>query len=228
MTITRSICAAALLAAPGLALAQGFEGAELSAHVAALSNDSKLGVASYAGGIQIGLFAGISAGVDIAAHDWRGISGRSNTYTLHGIYELFPGTSVGAYLGQERSGDTRATTYGIEGATELAGIDLAGHLGRWEADAASGTTLGIEGSFALGQAFALTGGLGAVSGDEDVTTVSLGGEYRFGGGPVVFAGIAHETADDESDTYLSLGARVELGNGTTFGSRGLSANRPLF
>lgn len=226
MKITRSIIAAAFVALPATVFAQGFEGAEVSARLTALSNDRAIGVANYAGGFEFGLISGISVELDLASHDWRGISGRSNTVTLHSIYELWPETSIGLYVAQERMEGDKAKMYGFEGATSLGGVSVDGHLGRWEAGSLSGSTFGLDASFALGQAFAVTGGLAALGGDADLTTISLGGEYRFGVGPVVFAGVGHETEGSGSDTFLSIGARVELGRGTTFGDRSLSVNRP--
>lgn len=232
MNHLRSILAAALVATPLLTpsatLAQGFEGAELSAGFSTLTADRSFGVASYAGGIQFGLFSGISVAVDVAAHDWRGFTGRSNTVTLHGIYEFWQGTSAGAFIGQERLTAGKATTYGIEGTTQFAGVEVAGYLGGYDAEAVSGTMAGLDASYPFGTAFALTGGVSTLTGNTDFNRVSLGGEYRFAGGPVVFAAVERESSGDLSDTYLTLGAKVELGNGTTFGSRGLSDNQPVF
>lgn len=232
MTYARSIHAAALAAAlvavPGLAVGQGFVGAELSAELATLTEDRTFGSTSYGGGVEFSLVYGLSVGVDVSAHDWRGISGRSSAVTLHGIYELSPGTSVGVYWARESLPSDRATTYGLEGALALGDLDLAGHLGHYEADTVSGEFLGLSASYALGQAFALTGGVDAVNGDMDFTVASLGGEYRFASGPVVFGEVRQMSADDLSDTYLSIGARIELGQGTTFGSRGISDGRPVF
>lgn len=228
MKYARSILAAAITAVPMASFAQGFVGAELSAELAAMTEDHALGVTSYGGGLEFGLFSGLSVELDLAANDWRGFRGRSSTMTLHGVYEILPGTSVGLYWSRERLSDQTANAYGIEGAMSFGDLDLAGHLGHYEADTVSGELFGIDAAYSLGHAFALTGGLKSVSGAEDFTVTSLGGEYRFGNGPIVFAGIDHESSDTDSDTYLSIGARIELGDGVTFGRRGVSDGRPVF
>lgn len=228
MKYARSIVAAAVVAIPVAPFAQGFVGAELSAELAAMPENHSLGVTSYGGGLEFGLFSGLSVELDLAANDWRGFRGRSSTMTLHGIYEIMPDTSVGLYWSRERVSDQTANAYGIEGTMSFGALDLAGHLGHYEADSVSGDLFGINATYSFGYAFALTGGLKSVSGAEDFTVTSLGGEYRFDSGPIVFAGVDHESSDTDSDTYLSIGARIELGQGTTFGSRGISDGRPVF
>lgn len=223
MNITRSIPAAAftaaLMAVPGLGMAQGFEGAEVSA--SATANDSgKIDFSDYGAGVQFGIGAGISLELDFGLRSFRGISGDGRVMTLHGIYDISPGMSAGLYYGRERVDGNKATSYGIEGTMDLGTFDLAGYVGHVDRSAGNATAFGLDATMSWGNAFAFSAAVDTVSGDDDLRNLSLGGEYRFGFGPTVFANIGRLSEGDSSDNYLSIGARVELGNGTTFGNRG--------
>lgn len=222
MINARNIVAAALVAIPGFVTAQGFEGAQLSASHTLTPSDRSFGATSYAGGIQIGLFSGISVELDFAVHDWRGFSGKGRAVTLHGLYELFPETVVGVYAAEQNlSSLGKITTWGIEGTTQMGALGLEGYLGRYDSGARTGSTLGVDVSYALGDAFSLTAGASSIDATTHIATYSVGGEYQFGNGPVVFADIGRQSSDGSSGTFVSLGARIDLGSGITFGSRSI-------
>ncbi|MBW7922315.1 MAG: porin [Rubellimicrobium sp.] len=223
MNITRSIITAALAALPGLAAAQGFQGAEVSAALTAFDGSGGVDISNYAAGMQFGIGAGISVELDFGLNNFHFLSGDSHTTTLHGIYELSPGMSAGLFYAQERGDGAKLTSYGIEGTSRFGALDLAGYLGRMEIADLSATAIGIEGTMDIGSAMAVSVGLDRVSGaGEDGTNVSIGGEYRFASGPAVFAEIGRLSDDTDSQNYLSIGARVAIGNGTAFGNRGIS------
>lgn len=230
MTFLRLAAATAVVFLPHAALAQGFEGAELSAGMLAYTEDTNLGASSYAGGLEFGLIAGIGVGADIARHTWRGEDGNSTSYTLHGMYDVTPDATAGLFIGQDRRDLGNTDLYGLEGATSIAGIGIEGFAGRFDGDLGTGTMLGLNGAFAFSDALAATASVGVVNGIGDATmnTVALGGEYSFGSGPTVFAEIGQQDLGDDPATFVSLGARIDLGQGTTFGARGLTDLLPGF
>lgn len=222
MITTRTILAAALVATPGIALAQGFEGAQVAASVTALGNSGDVDISNYGGGIQFGIGAGISVELDFGLHDWRAISGQSRSMTLHAIYELTPGISAGLYYGEEHPDSGKVSTYGIEGTSEFGSLDVGGYLGHVEDTVDSATALGVDATMNWGSAFAFSAAVDSYSGMIDMQNISLGGEYRFASGPAVFADIGQYSVGGASENYVAIGARVELGRGTTFRDRGPS------
>lgn len=229
MIIIRFVAASAAVLAPHLAAAQGFSGAELSAGMLAYTEDTNLGASSYAGSLEFGLFAGIGVGADIARHTWRGEEGNSTSYTLHGMYEVTPDATAGLFVGQDRRDLGETDVYGIEGATSISGIGIEGFVGRYDGDLGTGTMLGLNGAFAFTDALSATAAAGVVNGEgATMNTVSLGGEYSFGSGPIVYAEVGQQDLGDDPATFISLGARIELGQGTTFGGRGLTDLLPGF
>ncbi|MCC7319598.1 MAG: hypothetical protein IT542_01330 [Rubellimicrobium sp.] len=219
---------AALLVAPTVTLAQGFSGAELSAGMMAWSEDTNLGASSYAGGVGFDLVAGIGVEADISRHNWRGVEGNSTAYTLHATYGIVPGTTIGVFAGQDRREAGDSTLYGIEGATTLGGFDLSGYLGQVDGASGTGSILGLDASFAFSDALAATARAGVVDDGTSMSSIALGGEYRFGQGPVVFAQVGRSDESGTAATYVTLGGRIELGDGTAFGPRGLTDVIPGF
>lgn len=228
MNFTRIALIAAVSAAPTFALAQGFTGAELSAGMMAWSDDTDLGASSYSGGLEFGVISGIGVAADISRHNWRGEEGNSTSYTLHGLYALTNDATVGVFVGQDRRDLGNTDVYGIEGATSISGIEIEGYLGRFDGVLGDGTILGLDGAFAFTDAISATASAGIVNADDSMTSLSLGGEYRFGSGPTVFAEIGRADITGESENFVTIGGRIELGQGTTFGARGLTDILPGF
>lgn len=228
MNITHSILTTALMATPGLALAQGFEGAELSASIGTHTSGG-YEFANYDGGIQFGIGAGVSVELDFRLRDWRGYAVRGSTATLHGIYEITPDISAGLYYGRERvtGGSGSAVSYGIEGATRLGSVDLAGYLGQIDDQSFKMNAIGLDATMPVGNSFAVTGGIDSVSGNLEFSTMRIGGEYRFSRGPTAFAAIGRETSGSTTVDFVSIGARIALGDGVTFGNRSLLESLPL-
>lgn len=230
MTFLRTLAATAVVFVPHMTLAQGFEGAELSAEMLAYTEDTNLGASSYAGGLEFGIIAGIGVGANIARHNWRGEDGNSTSYTLHGMYDVTSTATAGLFVAQDRrdAGDT--DIYGIEGATSLSGIGIEGFLGRYDGTLGTGTMLGVNGAFGFTDALSATASAGIINGEDDISmsTVSLGGEYSFGTGPTVYAELGQQDLGEDPATFVSVGARIALGQGTTFGGRGLTDLLPGF
>ena len=228
MKISSSVIAAAFAALPSLALAQSFVGAELSGSMMAYSSDTDLGETAYNGGLEFGIVPGLSVAADFAYHGFRGLDGNSSTLTVHGLYDLTPTATVGLFYGQDRRDAGDSDLYGIEGATNLSGIQVEGYLGQFDGDIGQGTLLGVNGAFAFTDAISATASAGIVNGDENWKRLSIGGEYQFGNGPTVFAEVGKYDGDVDGENFISIGARIELGQGTTFGPRGITEILPGF
>lgn len=228
MTFTRMTLLAALAVVPVTGHAQGFEGAELSAGILAYSDDRDMGETSYAAGLQFGITPGIAVGAAFAYHGFRAGDDDSTGFTLRGLYGLTPGVTLGLFAAQDRRAGEATDIYGIEAATDVGGIAVEGWLGRMDGAMGDGTLFNLAGSYAFGGPFAATAEFGVVNIDDSARRIALGGEYRFDGGPSVFAQIGQSDADGGDETFLSIGARIELGSGTTFGARGPNAILPGF
>lgn len=221
MNILRTALAALLAVPPGLAAAQGFAGAEVSAEILGFAEDPDLGETRYSGGAEFDLFGGLSVEADLAYHGFRGFDSDGRNATLHAIYGFGQATDLGLFYGNDDF-DGSTGILGIEGATTVRGFDLDAALGSYDGDAASGGMASIGLSYDFGS-FAATGFAGTLSGDIEASRVSVGGAYRLGRGPTLFAEVGRIGVEGETDTFVSLGARVAIGpnGGTTFGNRGL-------
>lgn len=228
MKITTTVFAAALVAVPSVTFAQGFVGAELSGSMMAYSSDTDLGETMYNGGLEFGIVPGLSVAADFAYHGFRGLDGNSSTLTVHGLYDLTQTATVGLFYGQDRRDAGDSELYGIEGATTLSGIAVDGYLGQFDGDMGTGMLLGVNGAFAFTDAISATASAGIINGDENWKRISIGGEYQFGNGPTVFAEVGKYDGDVDGENFISIGARIELGQGTTFGPRGITEILPGF
>lgn len=228
MKFLQSTAILAFVALPGLAGAQGFTGAELSAGVIAYADDTDFGATSYAGGAQFAIIPGLAAGANISRHNLRGEDGNSTSFTLHGLYELGPDFTAGLFIGQDLrdAGDT--DFYGAEVAARISGIEVESFFGRYEGQIGEGTMIGLDGDFLLTNEIAAIGRAALVNGREDMTSVAVGGEYRFYQGPAVYAEIGRSDFDGNGDTFIAVGAKIDLGSGTAFSGRGITDIFPNF
>lgn len=230
MNFTQAALAAIVIFAPTIGLAQGFEGAELSAGILAYSDDTDLGETNYHGGLEFGITPLIGVGADFHYNGFRGRDENSTGFTLHGLYGLNDTATLGLFFGQDRRDDGTTDVYGIEGAAFLPGAEVQGYLGQFDGWMGAGTMIGVDGSFAFTDSIAAIGSAGVVNFDEAESTsrLSLGGEYRFAGGPAVFAELGRIDDGTGNENFLAIGGRIELGQGTTFGPRGIAGIIPGF
>ena len=203
--------------------AQGFEGAQISAETLAFAEDSDFGSTTYSGGLQFGIAGGIGVGADLSYYGFRTLGLDARNATVHGIYTLNPATTAGLFIGQDSQNGVTADIYGIEGQGSFGGTTIEGYLAQIDGDGGSGTLVGVSGSLTLGQALALSGSFGQADLDGQINRLALGAEYQLGLGPTLYAELGRISADDDSENYVSIGARLAIGpnNGTTFGSRSL-------
>ena len=204
------------------ALAQGFSGAEISAEIGARTDDFDLGSTLYAGGAEFGFTPNIGIAAGFSNYGLRGLDGSGSGYSLHGLYRMGNGIALGLFLGRDTLQDTDYDFAGVEAATNLSGLSVEGYFGQYQGGG-EGSFLGVEAAYLLQRGIEISGSFDTVAGDTERTRLALGGAYRFGNGPQVFAELG--TMDDAGDggTFLTLGAKIGLGpnGGTTFGQRGL-------
>lgn len=210
--------AALLLAGP--VSAQGFAGAEISAETLAWSGDGDLGRTTYGGRAAFDLWAGVGIGADLSFHGFGpGEDGRS--LTLHASYAWTDDLTFGGFVARDEAGDLSTMAYGAEAATALMGARVEGALGKWDGDPGQGALILADASYPLG-GLAVTGFAGAVTGDLEASRIAVGGEYRLGLGPTLYAEVGKLSSGGEAQAYLGLGARIALGrDGVLMRSRGL-------
>lgn len=230
MNFTQTAFAVVALCAPTIGMTQGFTGAELSAGILAYSDNSDLGETTYHGGLEFGITPRIGVGADFHYNGFRGLDENSTGFTLHGIYGLNDMATLGLFLGQDRRDDGTTDVLGVEGAADLSGVAVQGYLAQFDGWMGQGTMIGVDGSFAFTDSISAIGSAGVVNFDEADSTsrLSLGGEYRFAGGPAVFAELGRIDDGSGNENFLAIGGRLELGNGTTFGPRGITGIIPGF
>lgn len=208
--------------AAGAAAAQGFEGAELSAEVLGFTDDFGSGQTAYRGAVEVDAFMGIGLAADLSYQGFRGIGSDNRNLTLHAMYDLGGATAGGFWSRDSLDDDEAITTYGVEGATTFGGAQVEGYAGRIDGDLDDGTMVGVDASFGV-MGIGVTAGLGRIDvNGAEATRLSAGAEYALGLGPTLYGEVGR-VSGEESETYLSLGARIAIGpnRGTTFGSRGL-------
>lgn len=224
MNIRHVAAIAAFLTIPaGLASAQGFSGAEISAEILAFTDDLDLGETEYRGAMEFDLFGGVGAAADLSYHGFRGLETDGRNLTLHGFYDGLGIATLGLFYGRDTVEDDGVDLYGFEAASSLYGAEVEGALGRYDGDDATGAILAGDIRYGFGS-FAATGFAGALAGDIEASRLALGGEYQLGGaGPTFYAEVGHRSVEDEGEAYVSLGARLGIGpkQGTTFDSRSL-------
>ncbi|MBP1804270.1 hypothetical protein [Rubellimicrobium aerolatum] len=223
MTIPlRSALAALLALVPGLAAAQGFSGAEISAELLAFGDGLDLGEKEYRGALEFEVWGGFGAAADLSYHNSSGIGLGGHNATLHGFYDRLGLATVGGYIARDTKDESDIGLYGVEAATELMGGSVQGALGGYGGDDGEGAMLSVAGRYGFGN-FAATGFAGGVSGDVEGSRLALGGEYQLGMGPTLYAELGRRSEDDDPKTYVAVGARLAIGPkaGTTFDSRSL-------
>lgn len=214
----------------GQAAAQGFEGAEISAETLAYSDENDFGSTTYSGGLEFGVGGGIGIGADLSYYGFDALGLDARNATLHGIYAINPITDIGLFVSQDSFDGRDTESYGIEGLASFGGTTVEGYLGQLDGDLADGTMIGVTGSISLFGGFSANVGFDQANLDDKVNRLSIGGEYQFGLGPVLYA--EYGKVDDGSldETYLSIGARLSIGpnQGTTFSSRSIFEIVPGF
>lgn len=223
MTVKTMTLAASFAIMSGAALAQGFTGAELTARALAYGDANDLGQTAYRGAAEFGITSGIGIAADLGYYGFPVLGTNETSLGLHGVYGMGNDLALGLFLTRDSLGDDTVESYGIEGATSLAGARIEGFAGVVDGLAGANAMLGVSGSYDLTQAFAATAGFGTLSGDTSRNRASIGAQYQIANGPALFAELGRLSDDGDSATFLSLGASIAIGGqgGTTFGSRSI-------
>jgi hypothetical protein len=207
-------------------LAQGFSGGDLRIDAYAYSEGDDIGAVNYSGGLEYALNRNISIAGDISSYDFGVLSSSVTNFTLHGIYHMNDTTSVGAFVGTERTDDDDVTLYGLEAGYGMGALEVEGYFAMYDDDGGS-NVLGASGSYQITNNIAAIAniGLADVEGDS-ISRFSLGAEYGFNAGPSVYAEVGSLSIGDVDDSFVGLGASIEFGSngGTTFDRRGIFAS----
>lgn len=227
----RFFAASILALGAGAVHAQEFKGAEVSAEILGYTDDLDFGESNYRGSVEVGLLGAFGIQGDLAFNESRNIDLGSRTLTVHAIYDAFAFGTVGAFWSQDNldSGgvDEDVTVYGLEGGRSWGGFGAEAYAAHVD-DGEGAYLLGAQTRYDLAAAFSLTADGATLRADGDnFGRLAVGGEYRLGAGPALYAEVGRLGFDlageQEGATFVTLGARIGLGpqGGTTFGSRGL-------
>lgn len=213
----------------GAACAQEFKGAELAAEVLGFGGDGDVSQTTYRGSAEMGVLGGLGVAADLSFYDF-GDDGTRNL-TLHVVYDAFQFASLGAFYARDGGDGPSADSFGVEAGRSFGAAGVDGYLGFVSDDEADYRILGLDGTYDLVAGLSLTGSANVLDADEGrVSRLAIGGEYRFGRGPAVYAEVGRVNVSDDAvgfeddETYVGLGARIAVGpnDGTTFKPRGVN------
>lgn len=230
--MSRLIGAVALvgMAWTGVASAQEFKGAELSAEILSYTDDGDIAQRTYQGSLEFGVFGGFGVAADLSFYNF-GDDEKERDVTLHVLYDAMAFATVGGFYSNESYEDGSIDSFGVEAGRSMGSAGVEGYLGFANDEDSSYRFLGVDGTYDLSRNISVIGGLSVINGDEvGSSRLSIGGEYRFGDGPAVYAQIGrmnidfNDLAEDQNETFIGLGARIAIGpnRGTTFEARGLT------
>lgn len=233
--ITKAAAAAVLLAVATPVYAQGVTGGTLGVEVNAPTDLSDFGGTTYFGGIEYAINKNFSVAADISSYRFDNLGTDASSATLHGIYHMNDLTSFGLFFGQDKNETETSKVMGVEAGTEFMGGTVEGYVGRANSDTSDATIIGADGFYDWSESIQFTGGAAIANFDLGSTrTVTVGASYTISNGPDLYAEIGSVSVDDgtstDSDTFIGLGARLNLGaeRGTTFDQRSLFEILPQF
>jgi hypothetical protein len=213
------------LIALGLAsptIAQEFSGGELGVEFNAFADDTDVNGTSYSGGVEFSF--GREYAIAVTAENF-GFGGESttNNVTLHGIYHLNQGASLGLFYSQN---ENNIEGYGFEGGTNFGGTDIGGYIGQKSFDGEDVVIAGLESRTPINSQITFFTDFDIV-GDDDVagSTSELGVSYLFDAGPEAYVQVGSASAFTDfgsaSEAYIGVGAKISFGaaRGTTFDTR---------
>ncbi|MFQ1700816.1 hypothetical protein ACJ5NV_09490 [Loktanella agnita] len=207
-------------------LAQGFSGAEIGIEYSDLTDLEDFSGTNYYGSAEFDIMQGVAVAGDFAIYDFELGDADISNFTLHGIYNLNPTTSLGLFFGQDNVDDSTVDNIGFEAAYNFGYGTAQGYIGQGDDGSDQVTYIGAAGDYGLGSGFSVTAAFD--SADLDDATISkfeFGGEYALPAGVKFSAAIGNLSLDDSGvdvdENYFSIGASIGLGpkNGTTFNRR---------
>lgn len=229
-TTTRLAAVAALGAVTlaGAAAAQEFKGAEVSGEILSFSDDDDtISQTTYRASLEAGVFGGFGVAADLSFYDF-GESDSVRGVTLHALYDALQFATLGAFYTRETLDDVDADTFGLEAGRSFGAFGVEAYAGFGSDDNDDDHQIfGLDGTVDVGANVSITGAAALLKLDNaDISRIAVGGEYRFGNGPVAYAEIGRVDSDaaDSGENYIGLGARIAIGPnaGTTFEPRGIT------
>ena len=230
--MSRLICAVALagVAWTGVASAQEFRGAEVSAEVLSYTDEGDIAQTTYRGSLEFGVFGGFGIAADLSFYNF-GDDDKVRDGTLHFLYDAMAVATVGGFYSHESYDDGSTDSFGFEAERNMGSAGIEGYLGFADDQGTDYRFAGIDASYEVTPNISVLGSAALIDGNEvGSSRLSIGGEYRFGDGPAVYAQVGRinidfdGAAEDSNETFVGVGARIAVGpnRGTTFESRGLS------
>jgi len=230
--MSKLVCAVALagVAWTGVATAQEFRGAEVSAEVLSYTDDGDIAQTTYQGSLEFGVFGGFGVAADLSFYNF-GDDDKVHDGTLHLLYDAMALATVGGFYSHESYDDGSTDSFGVEAGRNMGAAGIEGYLGLADDDGSDYRFAGLDATYDVTRNISVLGAAALIDGDEvGSSRLSIGGEYRFGDGPAVYAQVGRINVDydgapeDLSETFIGIGARIAIGpnKGTAFGSRGLS------
>lgn len=229
--MSRLVCAVALagVAWTGAVGAQEFKGAEVSAEILSYTDDGDIAQTTYRGSLEFGVFGGFGVAADLSFYNF-GDDDRLRNGTLHLLYDAMALATVGGFYSHESYDDGSTDSFGLEAGRSMGSAGIEGYLGFADDEGDDYRFAGLDATYDLSRNISVIGAAALIDGEEvGSSRLSIGGEYRFGDGPAVYAQVGRinvdfDSAEDSSETFVGIGARIAVGpnRGTTFGTRGLS------
>ncbi|WP_089897455.1 hypothetical protein [Loktanella fryxellensis] len=223
-----------MLAAASPALAQ-VSGGELGIEYNAPLNGSDFGGTTYSGGLGYGVMNVANVSANVAGYKFDNLGTDASNVTLHATYLMSSDIGVGAFVASDSIEGENATLVGVEGRGTLYGASLGGYLGRADDGTDTGTIFGVDGAYALRSGFSAIGNIDYFdAGGDNLSQISVGGEYQMAVGPQFYAQIGSVTGDfdgvSESYGFFTVGAKVAFGadQGTLFTNRSILEVLPGF
>ena len=223
MTMKPVIAAILVAAFASPAVAQEFSGGEIGLEYNINADDTSTDVSSYNAGVEFSFGREYAISVTAANLD-IGDSDSATRLTLHGLYHLNPGSTVGLFYSAD---EDDVAGYGVQGGTVLGLGEIGGYIGQRSVADSNATIVGFESRTQVADQITFFTDFDIASFDEVTSTTSeLGVSYLFEQGPEAYVQVGRQSLsgddiEDQGDTYIGIGARISFGakRGTTFESR---------
>jgi hypothetical protein len=205
------------------ALAQSFSGGNLSIDAYGYSDGADDVSINYSGALEYSVNRALSVAVDVSQYDSTILNDDITNVTVHGLYHLGDGASLGFFAGQDYTNTRGGTFYGLEGGLETGAFAAEGYVSVYD-NTESSTVLGVSGAYKFNQSVSAIADIGlAKVASESYTRLSAGAEYQIVDGPSIYAEIGNIDGGNQDGRFIGLGVNLDFGvdRGTTFGRRSI-------
>ncbi|WP_376872820.1 hypothetical protein [Albirhodobacter sp. R86504] len=177
-------------------------------------------------GAEFAITPRFSAQIDVMHHE--STYDDSQALGLHGIYMMQDGAAFGAFVQREAAHGEHIDGYGVEYARTMGAVDFELFVSTFDGGVdADATAFGGSGRYDLGNKFGIVFDAARVDLGDGVkfTRLALGTDYQVSDTASVYfsGGTARVSAESASSSegFMEIGAKFNLGNGTTFANRSL-------